>query len=253
MLRLALIFALLASVAVLALSLFVAKPKVTELADTLTSTKSSLAQSETARSKAEADAKTSKLLAEKAAKDLSETKQDLEAARTEEANQHGRADRLDKELTKVKIERKEAQDELSQWELTGIKPQQVAVMRAEIKKATEKIEVVESEKKVLSHKVDSLEARLHRYEADVEPPVEMPDLRSRNAKVTGVDSKWNFIVIDAGSDRAKENGIVLIRRNDKLVGKARIVRVEADRSFANLLPEWQQANSSVAEGDIVLY
>ena len=250
MLRLALIFGLLASIAGLVVSLVVTKPKVTELAGELGKTKSDLTASESARLKSEAESKASRLLAEKAAKDLSETKQDLETAKTEEAKKSALAERLGNDLSKATKERNEAREELSRWELTGIKPEQVSVLRGEVKKVNELIAVVESEKKVLSRRVDTLESRLHRYEADIEPPVEMPGLRG---KVLAVDSKWNFIVIDAGSDVAKENGVVLIRRDDKLVGKARIVRVEAKRSFANLLPEWQQANYSVAEGDTVLY
>ena len=250
MLRLALIFGLLASIAGLVVSLVVTKPKVTELAENLTKTKGDLTASETARLKSDGEAKAAKLVAEKAAKDLSETKQELEKSQADEVTQHNRADRLANDLSKASKERNEAREELSRWDLTGIKPEQVSVLKSDIKKANEMIGVVESEKKLLSRKVDTLESRLHRYEADVEPPVEMPGLRG---KVLAVDAKWNFIVIDAGSDVAKENGVVLIRRDDKLVGKARIVRVEAQRSFANILPEWQQANYSVAEGDSVLY
>lgn len=250
MLRLALIFGLLASVAGLVVSLVVTKPKVTELAENLTKTKSDLTASETARLKSDSEAKAAKLVAEKAAKDLSETKQELETSKAEEVTQHSRADRLANDLSKASKERNEAREELSRWELTGIKPEQVSVLKSDVKKANEMIAVVESEKKLLARKVDTLESRLHRYEADTEPPVEMPGLRG---KVLAVDAKWNFIVIDTGSDVAKENGVVLIRRDDKLVGKARIVRVESQRSFANLLPEWQQANYSVAEGDSVLY
>jgi hypothetical protein len=45
----------------------------------------------------------------------------------------------------------------------------------------------------------------------------------------------------------------MVRRGDKLVGKVKIVTVEANRSVANVLPTWKQGDVAVAAGDQVLY
>jgi hypothetical protein len=45
----------------------------------------------------------------------------------------------------------------------------------------------------------------------------------------------------------------MVRRGDKLVGKVKIVSVEANRSVANVLPAWKQGDVAVAAGDLVLY
>ena len=45
----------------------------------------------------------------------------------------------------------------------------------------------------------------------------------------------------------------MVRKGDKLIGKARIVSVDKNRSIANLLPEWKQGDVAVAAGDKILY
>ena len=44
-------------------------------------------------------------------------------------------------------------------------------------------------------------------------------------------------------------GVLMISRGSKLVAKAKLTRVEANRSIANVLPEWDLAQ--VQEGDQV--
>jgi hypothetical protein len=45
----------------------------------------------------------------------------------------------------------------------------------------------------------------------------------------------------------------MVRRGDKLIGKAKIITVEANRSVANLMSDWKQGDVAVAAGDSVLY
>jgi cell shape-determining protein MreC len=62
------------------------------------------------------------------------------------------------------------------------------------------------------------------------------------------------VVLDVGEAAgAKEGGIVMVRRGDKLIGKAKIITVEANRSVANLMSDWKQGDVAVAAGDSVLY
>ena len=79
----------------------------------------------------------------------------------------------------------------------------------------------------------------------------MPGLKGQ---VAAVDPRWKFLVLNVGENQgAKERGIVMVRRGDKLVGKARIVSVESNRSIANLLPKWQQPGTEVQAGDTILF
>jgi hypothetical protein len=47
-----------------------------------------------------------------------------------------------------------------------------------------------------------------------------------------------------------KNGVLMISRDGKLIGKAKVRRVETGRSIADLLPGWSLAE--VREGDQVM-
>ena len=71
-------------------------------------------------------------------------------------------------------------------------------------------------------------------------------------KITVVNSDWNFVVLDIGS----ESGLVrdaqmLVHRADKLIGKVRISNVQKDMAIAEIMTDWEQ--SPIREGDYVLY
>ncbi len=250
MLRLALILALLVAIGGLVVSQFVTLPKVVELNDTLTSTQNTLNQTTEEKNKAVADAKAQKAVADKASKELTDAKAALETAATEAEQQRGRAERLQTDLTKVTKDRNEAQQLLAAWNVLGIQPDQVARLRSDLKATSDERDALADEKKIFIKNVEQLQAKLDRYEGR-DRPVEMPGLKG---KIAAIDPQWNFIVLNVGAEKgAKERGIVMIRQGDKLVGKARIMSVEPNRSIANILRGWKQEGVEVKVGDDVMY
>ena len=251
MLRLALILALLVAIGGLAVSHFVAKPKVDELVTNLETTTQSLNETTTAKNAAEADAKAQKSVAERVSRELTDTKSLLEAAATDAQQQRGRADRLQTDLTKVTKDRNEAQESLAAWKVLGVQPEQISQLRADLKKTADERDTFATQEKIFLRNIEQLQNRLARYEGDREKPVEMPGLKG---SVVAVDPQWQFVVLDVGEQQgAKERGVVMVRRGDKLVGKARIITVEPSRSVANLLPGWKQGDVGIQVGDSVLY
>ena len=251
MLRLALILALLVAIGGLAVSHFVAKPKVDELVTNLETTTQSLNETTTAKNAAEADAKAQKTVAERVSRELTDTKSLLEAAATDAQQQRGRADRLQTDLTKVTKDRNEAQESLAAWKVLGVQPEQISQLRADLKKTADERDTFATQEKIFLRNIEQLQTRLARYEGDREKPVEMPGLKG---SVVAVDPQWQFVVLDVGEQQgAKERGVVMVRRGDKLVGKARIITVEPSRSVANLLPGWKQGDVGIQVGDSVLY
>lgn len=250
MLRLALILALLVAIGGLVVSHFVTKPKVDALNEEKNNLVVQLGQTTDEKNRAETEARTQKQIAEKASRELTDTRAQLETASAEATQQRGRAERLQTDLTRVTRERNDAQQVLAQWNALGVQPNQVAQLRTDLEKASEERVTLTEEKRILNRSIDGLKARLARYE-DREMPVEMPGLRGQ---VAAVDPQWKFLVLDVGETQgAKERGIVMVRRGDQLVGKARIITVEPNRSIANVLPKWQQAGVEVQVGDDVLY
>jgi hypothetical protein len=95
--------------------------------------------------------------------------------------------------------------------------------------------------------VNRLRNRLNIYEGEV-LKVELPaGLRGR---VLAVDPKFEFVVLDIGEvDGVLEQGEMLVNRSGKLVAKVRIMSVQPNRSIANVLLDWKQAD--IMEGDAV--
>ena len=82
-----------------------------------------------------------------------------------------------------------------------------------------------------------------------EPP--MPGVKG---KVLVVDAKWGFVVLDVGDKQgALQNGVLLVQREGKLVGKVKISNVLPERSVANVVQGQGWTLPDVREGDQVIY
>ena len=57
-------------------------------------------------------------------------------------------------------------------------------------------------------------------------------------RVISVHPEWNFVVIDLGWDAVKIGDTVSIMRNDELLAKAKVERVQEGISAAAIMPEW---------------
>ena len=64
-------------------------------------------------------------------------------------------------------------------------------------------------------------------------------------RVISVHSEWQFVVTNLGWDAVDVGEVVSIYRQDKLLAKARIERVQERASAATLLPEWLHAEVQV--------
>jgi hypothetical protein len=111
-------------------------------------------------------------------------------------------------------------------------------------------EALTEENKVLNRKYKSTFAELQRYiqGTEVEPPLPA----GLKGKVLVVDPKWDFVVLDIGEKNGVvANGVMLVSRESKLVGKIKIMNVLPERCIANILPGWKRGE--VMEGDLVIY
>ena len=250
MYRVALILAVLAAIGSLALSFTVTKPKIEGLVQERTELQTNLAASEAAKTEAEKKAKAAVATADKKSSELATTQKELETATAAAATQQARADKYFAEYNKTLADKNSAQEQLARWAGTGMKPDQIIAMKGELKASKELSSVLADEKSILQRNVAALKNKLSKYE-DENRVVAMPGLKGA---VVAVDPKWEFVVINVGSQQgALEGGLLMVRRGDKLVGKVKIVTVEANRSVANVLPAWKQGDVAVAAGDQVLY
>jgi hypothetical protein len=248
LIRISLIVAIIAGLAVGGLNFVKVKEKITIL-------QTDLKREADAHQKFETDYHATKKDLDKRTAELKQTKAELEATaaakETAEANlaaQTKRADKLTDDLTKTRQERDAAQQDLAAYKATGVTPQQILGMNKEFKTLQDTLAVSESENKILMQKLKKVETELAVYR-DPNFFVTLP--ASLKGKVLVADPKWNFVVLNVGEDQGVlERGELLVNRNGRLVAKVVVRSVQKDRSIANVLPGWELGE--VMEGDLVI-
>jgi len=148
-------------------------------------------------------------------------------------------------LAETRQARDEAQAGLARYRVAGMEPEQIVHAATQIKGLKDALAVAEAKIKGLDLKVQ----RLASIEAGESGTVPLP--AGLKARVIASDPKWHFVVLDAGENQGVlKRGELLLSRNGKLVAKARVSRVQNDRSVADLLPGWEFVE--IMEGDLVI-
>lgn len=248
LLRIALIVVIAAGLGAAAYSHFQVAGKISSLNTNLEETKTSLEQSQTAEKKARSEASNAKKELDRTSKELATATNSL-AIKTAKANeQEQRANKSAAELESTTKERNDALAELAAWKATGLTSDQVSNVVATLKKTITERDAFVEENDVLMRNNNKLQTKLKIYEIENYVP---PLPSGLTGKIIAVDPKWEFVVLNIGSDQGVlERGEMLVNRNGKLAAKVRISSVERTRSIANILPEWKQTD--VREGDQVI-
>jgi septal ring factor EnvC (AmiA/AmiB activator) len=179
--------------------------------------------------------------------DLSDTKSDLAKADARADAQNKRADDLADKLAKASQERDDAQNQLASYKATQLTPEQIIGLHKELKQANAQIAAISDEKALLSRQLQKTKAELASLLGPV-PDVVLPaDL---HGKITVVDPKWDFVVLNIGDkDGVLPDSELLVSRNGKLVAKVVVRTVEDGRCIANIVPGWKLGD--MFEGDDV--
>jgi myosin heavy subunit len=249
LIRICLVVAIIAGLAVGGLNFVKVKEKITTL-------QANLKEQTEGRQKAESELAATKSDLEKTTTKLKQTETTL-AATTEEkdkavaeaAAQVKRADKLNDDLKRTIGERDTARDELERYVITGLKPEQIIAANKMIKSlqaATNENEVVI---KARGQEIKRLKNELARF---VTPDYHGPPLPNSCAgKVLASDPKWKFVIVDIGENQGMlQYAELLVNRDGKLVAKLKVTTVEKNSCVANVLPGWQLGD--VVEGDLVI-
>jgi myosin heavy subunit len=248
LIRISLIIAILAGLAVGALNFTKIKEKITTL---------------------QSDLKTQTTRAETAEKDRDNTKRELTKTQTElkqtqvtladttdkmnkavivaeEATKH--ANKLNDDLNKTRTERDDAQREVAAFRASGLNPEQALNAAKQIKGLQDSLAGSQDENTLLGKRIKKLDADLAFYR-DPTKTIELP--ATIKGKVLVSDPKWHFVVINAGEEQGVlEHGELLVNRDGKLVAKVIVSSVQKDRCVANVMSGWQL--SEIYEGDVVI-
>lgn len=246
--RISLIVAILAGLAVGGLNFVLVKEKVVNLASDRDKEKGLKETALTDLSKTRKDL-------EKTTAELTTTKQNLETATAERdqavaeaTSEKKRAETLLAERDKTRKERDDAQAELASYRLTDLKPEQIIAMNKQYKELQGALDATIQETRILGRKIVALTNELAIYKT---PDYQVPLPAGLSGKILVTDPKWNFVIINIGQEQGVlEHGELLVNRNGKLVAKVKVRTVQKDRSIANVVPGWQLGE--VMEGDQVI-
>jgi cell shape-determining protein MreC len=248
MIRIGLIIAIIAGLAVGILNFTQVKEKITTL-------QANLKEQTDLKVKALADLAATRKDLEKTTAELKQTKTQLEATTKERdtavarlTEETKRADKLNDDLNKTRTERDDAQREVSAYRATGMTPEQALVAAKQIKSLQDSLAGSQDENALLGKRIKKLDADLAFYR-DPNRPIELP--ANIKGKVLASDPKWHFVVINVGEDQGVlEHGELLVNRDGKLVAKVIVSSVQKDRCVANVMSGWQLGE--VYEGDLVI-
>jgi hypothetical protein len=249
LIRISLILAIVAGLAVGALNFVKVKETITTLRSDLASEKQARATAESNEQKATKAMNVAKAELEETNKVLVATITERDKAVTDATAQGKRATQLSEELAKTKMERDEAETDRAAYRATGYSPDQVMGLGKLLKQTQETLGGVQAENKVLGRKIERLNIRLAKYEGGGPPIVFLP--ANLSGKILVADPKWDFVVLNVGEEQGvKEESELLVNRGGKLVAKVIVRSVQKDRSIANVLPGWKLGE--LMEGDLVI-
>jgi multidrug efflux pump subunit AcrA (membrane-fusion protein) len=247
LIRISLILAIVAALAVGVVNFVFVKDKITTLTTDRNDQRSQKEQAQTEL------ASTKKQLAQTQA-DLKQTQQQLADTQAERDKaladadaQRKRGDDLSDKLAKTTQERDVAQDELAAYKVSGLTAAQVAKLNHTLKDMQDAMDALNEEKLVLLHTRDRLQSQIDFLlgkNIDIVLPADL------KGKIMVVDPKWDFVVLNIGDDQGvKPNSELLVSRDGKLVAKVIVRSLEKDRCIANVVPGWKLGE--VIEGDEV--
>jgi septal ring factor EnvC (AmiA/AmiB activator) len=248
LLRISIIIAILAALAVGILNFLTVKVKIETVEQhRATEEKAKVAaQTELASTKKELDKTTADLKQTK--ETLVSTTEQRDKAQAEVAALNKKAADLTEKLVKSTQERDEARSDLAAYKATGQTPAQILDFVNKIKQLQDTLEGANAENKFLAHELRKTKEELAKL---IDPEHKVPLPPDLKGKVIASDPKWDFVVLDVGSDQdVLADGELLVSRNGKFVAKVRVRTVEKGRCIANILPGWKIGE--VMEGDLVL-
>jgi len=248
LIRICIIVALVAALAVGVLNFVMVKEKIETVEQHRASEQSQKeqAQRQLAKTRRDLDKTTAEL--KQTTETLATTTAERDKAVQEVAALTKRATELTDKLSKTTAERDDARRNLAAFEATGWTPEKILAADKAIKQAEEALEVANMEKKLLSRELEKTKDALAKL---VEPDhvVRLP--ANLKGKILVVDPKWDFVVLDFGENKnVLLDGELLVNRNGKLIGKVRIQSIQKDRCIANVMPGWKLGE--VMEGDQVI-
>jgi len=248
LIRISLIVAIIAGLAVGVLNFVQVKEKITNLRDQRDSEARQKVEAQTDLAKTREDLANTERDLKRTQDTLTETAAERDRAVAEASAQSRRATQLASDLERTRADLNRTSGELQAYVLTGFTPAQILGLGKQITDLQTTIAGLNAENDLLARKLLKTEVELAKL---VDKDFHVPLPANLRGTVLAADPKWDFVVLDFGEDqRALKDAELLVSRDGKLVGKLRIHSVDKNRSVANVVAGWRIGD--VTEGDVVI-
>jgi hypothetical protein len=248
--RITLAVAILAAAAVTALVWLQVKPNVEAVIAKRNEFESKFKQEFTEKNKVKKELAQTTTTLEATKKSLAETTAARDAADKKATDLENQNKVLNTQLKDTREDLNSKNQQLAAWNALSIPVDQVKGALNELKLTKDANSALEEEKKLLIKDNKRLEREIATYRGTNEVDAPLP--AGTKGRVLVVDPKWDFVVLDLGAKNdVVPNGVLMVSREGKLVGKVKITNVQQDRSIANVVPGWKL--QEIMEGDQVFY
>lgn len=250
LLRISIIVAILAGLAVGGLNFVKVKEKITTLVQDRDEQKSAKETAMKERDDTKRKLASTENTLKQTQTELASTKDELSAATKRVQTVTAERDSTRKQLDDTRKERDDARAELASYQATELTPPQIIAMNKQYKSLQAENQFLARVASDRALKIRALTNELAIYKLGEDAVVvTLPaDLKG---KVLVTDPKWNFVVVNVGQEQGVlEHGQLLVNRNGRLVAKVIVRSVQKDRCVANIMPGWQLGE--VMEGDLVI-
>ena len=160
-------------------------------------------------------------------------------------------------VTELEKNVKDAQDKITMAEakveavnriLDGKTAEEV---KKEAVEAQEKLTALQNEKRIIDDQLANALADVKRLESEKKRSVNGDMPAGISGKIMTINKAWNFVVLNVGSRQGVvQNGVLIVYRGQKFIGKVKVVSTEENTSVADILPETMQA--AISAGDEVI-
>ncbi|MDI9400598.1 MAG: hypothetical protein ACOX2U_05400 [Limisphaerales bacterium] len=249
-LRIALVIALVAGLASVGVNYTQVKEKIEALQSDLSQTKDTLSSTQRDLSSTRNTLRET----QDELKDTTASLVDTRALLDETANRLSESEKLAQQkmadLERTERSLTDANSKLSRWNALGLEPEGVRQMQADLREAVANNNALLDENSLLNRRIVRIQSDLDRYTKGVQMVMLPEELKG---KVTAVDPKWDFVILDIGSENeVQEQGELLVSREGRLIARVRVNSVEPSYSIASVIPGWLTDGEEIIEGDTVM-
>lgn len=247
-LRLILVLVIAASAGVIALGELKLKPHLDKLVDDKKKVDGELAAEKTKSSKLTTDLNTTKSERDGLQNDLNQAKTAEDTAKKAADAERQKAIAAAQETNKAKQEtdkvRADANDFFELQKL-GLSPSIIRRINDELPKATNENNTLKIEQRVTMTELLKKSSELNSF-LNPKGAIALPT--GLRGKISAVDPKWGFVVLDIGANHGlAANGELTIHRDGKYLARVKVAKVDTDFAVANVMPEFK--TGEIREGD----